>query len=101
MVGERGMGTSCAAAGAGANARMAVAKPASSTSFAITGLEVHLGRVLSAGLRLEVRFWREASAEQTGIEHGREALARGVEGLRRLVVAHALHRDAIFGPFQL
>src|SRR5579862_4963033 len=64
-------------------------------------LELHFRRGLGALLRLEVGLDVEAGAEEAGDQHRREALALGVEALRRLVVAHALDGDAVLGALEL
>src|SRR5687767_11534683 len=61
-------------------------------------VEVHARRALGAGSGAEVRLLLEA--EEVRRQHRREALPRGVVGLRGLVVAVALDVDPVLGAFQ-
>src|SRR5688572_9059310 len=62
-------------------------------------VEVHVRRALRPRGRPEVRLLLESHHSRE--QRGREAEARGVVGLRGLVVPVALHVDAVLGAFEL
>src|SRR5690606_10744046 len=101
-VGARGAWKSCAAAriGSSSSPSSRARGRARRRERPIT-LELHARRVLRARRGLEVRLLVEARAEEAGHQHRGEAEALGVEGLRRLVEAHALSGDPVLGALEL
>src|SRR5262245_46431666 len=62
-------------------------------------LELHLGRLLTAGRRLEERLRLETP--ERGHHAGGEQVDLRVVVADGLVEAHAFHRDPVFRPFEL